>query len=324
MTNFKLSKQKLLDMYKQMVLIRYFEEEVERNLKRGYLHGTTHLYNGQEAIAVGVCSQLKKGDQITSTHRGHGHSIALGASINKMMAELLGRETGYSKGKGGSMHIADIDDGNLGSNGIVGGGIPIAVGAALTAQMKRLDRVVVSFFGDGATNEGSFHEALNLASIWQLPVVFVCENNIYGMSSRISDMTNIENLSERAKSYGFPGITIDGNNVYEVVEASNEAVQRARNEGGPTLIEAKTYRYKGHSRSDREQYRTKEEVNHFQKQDPIIRFEHSLLKQKLLSSKTIEQIKNDLLKQVKQSTSFALNSREPEISELTTDVYAPY
>src|SRR5690625_4339374 len=244
------------NLYEKMLLIRYFEKEVEYHMKHRRFHGTTHLCIGQEATAVGVCSTLKKGDKITSTHRGHGHSIAMGADVNKMMAEIFGKVTGYCKGKGGSMHIADVAGGNLGSNGIVGGSIPIAVGSALTAQLKASDHVTVCFFGDGATNEGSFHEALNLAAIWNLPVVFVCENNEYGMSSSIKQMTNIEKLSERAHSYGFPGVTIDGNDVFTVIGEANKAIHRARSGAGPTLIEAKTYRFRGHSRSDKERYRS--------------------------------------------------------------------
>lgn len=312
----------LLKLYEKMLLIRYFENEVEQNVQKGRLHGTTHLYNGQEAIAVGVCSQLEKGDYITSTHRGHGHAIAMGANINKMMAEMFGKKTGYSKGKGGSMHIADIEEGNLGSNGVVGGGIPIAVGAALSAQMKGEDRVVVSFFGDGATNEGSFHEALNLASIWQVPVIFVCENNVYGMSSPITEMTNIENLSVRADSYGIPGVTIDGNDLHSVIGTVQEAIERARSGKGPTFIEAKTYRFKGHSRSDQEVYRTEEEVETFKQRDPIHLCEELLLQTLGVEKQSIEEIKEKVKDKVKHATNFALESEEPSIHELYTDVYA--
>lgn len=316
------SEQTLLTFYEQMMLIRLFEEEVERNVKKGYLHGTTHLYNGQEAIAVGACASLKSQDYITSTHRGHGHSIAMGANINRMMAEMFGKKTGYSKGKGGSMHIADIDAGNLGSNGVVGGGIPIAVGAALSAQMQETNGVVLSFFGDGATNEGSFHEALNLASIWDLPVIFICENNVYGMSSDITEMTNIENLSLRACSYGFPGVTIDGNDLFAVLSETKKAIERARKGKGPTLIEAKTYRFKGHSRSDKERYRTRSEVDAFKKYDPIILFEAYLIESMLIEEATLQEIKEQTEEKVKAATLFALASDEPAMKELHTDVYA--
>lgn len=309
-------------LYKQMLLIRYFEKEVERNVKKGLFHGTTHLCIGQEATAVGVCAMLREGDKITSTHRGHGHSIAMGADINKMMAELFGKETGYCKGKGGSMHISDVEGGNLGSNGIVGGSIPIAVGSALTAQIENSNEVTVCFFGDGATNEGSFHEALNLASIWQLPVVFVCENNEYGMSSPITKMTNIKNLSIRAESYGFPGVTIDGNNLLDVMEAAEKAVHRARCGKGPTLIEAKTYRFNGHSKSDKELYRSAEEVEERRKKDPIMRFERFLLQDIEIDEREMLQIKQKIQKEVKAATVFALESKEPSLEELFTDVYA--
>lgn len=312
----------LLFLYEQMLLIRYFEEEVERNAKKKLFHGTTHLYSGQEAIAVGVCSCLEKGDYITSTHRGHGHSIAMGADINKMMAEIFGKITGYSKGKGGSMHIADVAAGNLGSNGIVGGSIPIAVGSALTAQITETNTVTICFFGDGAVNEGSFHEALNLAAIWQLPVVFVCENNQYGMSSPISDMVKIKDLSLRAKAYGMPGLTIDGNNILTVIDETNHAIKRARNKQGPTLIEAKTYRYSGHSKSDKQVYRTQQEVTTQKLSDPIKQLENKLLNENLLTYETIEEIKDKVIKRIKAATQFAMESDEPEINELFTDVYA--
>lgn len=317
-----LSLEQLISLYEQMLLIRYFEEEVQRNMEKGLFHGTTHLCVGQEATAVGVCSVLEQGDKITSTHRGHGHSIAMGADINKMMAELFGKVTGYCKGKGGSLHIADVDYGNLGSNGIVGGGIPIAVGAALTAQMKKTNHVIICFFGDGATNEGSFHEALNIAAIWQLPVVFVCENNEYGMSSPIKKMTNINDLSRRADSYGFPGVTIDGNDLLKVVEETNIAVDRARCGNGPTLIEAKTYRYSGHSKSDKQVYRSTEEVMKQKTKDPIMRFEKLLLQVKAVDDKELMNMKQRTLDKVKAATEFALQSEEPSRDELFTDVYA--
>lgn len=315
-------KKKLMRWYRQMLLIRIFEEEVERNLKKGLFHGTTHLCIGQEATAVGVCEVLDKGDRITSTHRGHGHSIAMGADVNKMMAELFGKATGYCKGKGGSMHIADVEAGNLGSNGIVGGGIPIAVGSALTAQLEKSDDVTVCFLGDGAVNEGSFHEALNLAAIWRLPVVFICENNKFGMSSRISEMTNIKHLSIRADAYGFPGVTIDGNDLLAVINESAKAVKRARNGQGPTLIEAKTYRFKGHSKSDKEVYRSRQEVERQKNNDPILRFKDLLLNNQITTENEFVQIREDIISEVAQATTFALGSEEPHIDELFTDVYA--
>lgn len=313
----------LIKLYRQMWLIRYFEEKVDDFFKQGLIYGTTHLCIGQEATAVGTCAVLEAGDKITSTHRGHGHCIAIGSRVDQMMAELFGRTTGYCKGKGGSMHIADVDGGNLGANGIVGGSIPLAVGSALTAQMKKLDYVTVCFFGDGATNEGSFHEALNMAAIWQLPVVFVCENNQYGMSSAVNDMTNIEKLSDRAKAYGFPGVTIDGNDLIEVIQTADEAVKRARSGGGPTLIEMNTYRWKGHSKSDRGKYRTQEEVEKWKKKDPIKRYERLLLKHGLLNETKISSIKQDALKEVEDSVDYAKQGPMPTANDVLTDVYAP-
>lgn len=320
MTNNQKGNLKLL--YTEMLKIRYFEEAVEEAVTKELFHGTTHLCIGQEAVAVGVCSLLKAGDKITSTHRGHGHSIAMGANINKMMAEIFGKVTGYSKGKGGSMHIADVDAGNLGSNGIVGGGIPIAVGAALTAQIEETDHVTICFFGDGAINEGSFHEALNLAAIWELPVIFVCENNEYGMSSPIKDMVNIHALSSRAAAYGFPGVTIDGNDINEVIQEAGLAINRARIGKGPTLIEAKTYRFRGHSKSDKQLYRTVAEVNERKRHDPIIRLEEKMIHSKIIDKKEIACIKSDVMQQVKAATTYAIESEEPGISELLSDVYA--
>lgn len=313
----------LIKLYRQMWLIRYFEEKVDDFFKQGLIYGTTHLCIGQEATAVGTCAVLEAGDKITSTHRGHGHCIAIGSRVDQMMAELFGRTTGYCKGKGGSMHIADVDGGNLGANGIVGGSIPLAVGSALTAQMKKLDYVTVCFFGDGATNEGSFHEALNMAAIWQLPVVFVCENNQYGMSSAVNDMTNIEKLSDRAQAYGFPGVTIDGNDLIEVIQTADEAVKRARSGGGPTLIEMNTYRWKGHSKSDRGKYRTQEEVEKWKKKDPIKRYERLLLKHGLLNETKISSIKQDALKEVEDSIDYAKQGPMPTVHDVLTDVYAP-
>lgn len=314
--------EKYVQMYEKMVQIRYFEEAVFDSLQKGYIHGTTHLCIGQEAVAVGASMATKTGDKFTSTHRGHGHSIAFGASMNKMMAEMFGKVTGYCKGKGGSMHIADVESGNLGANGIVGGSIPIAVGAALTAKMKQTDDVTICFFGDGATNEGSFHESLNLAAIWNVPVIFICENNEYGMSTNITDVIAIDQLSKRAESYGFPGVTIDGNDVLLMYETVKKAVDRARNGHGPTLIEAKTYRYAGHSKSDQQLYRTKEEVAERKKSDPIDRFEQLLLDEFIIKETDITTIKQSVRQQIGDAVEFALKSDEPELAIIKDDVYA--
>ena len=316
------TREQLIHLYKQMWDIRLFEQKVDELMKQGKIHGTTHLCIGQEACAVGACAVLRRDDKMTSTHRGHGHSIAKGADMKRMMAELFGKSTGYCKGKGGSMHIADVERGNLGSNGVVAGGIPIAVGSALTAKMKKLDYVTLSFFGDGATNEGSFHEALNLAAIWDLPVVFICENNQYGMSSSVKEMVKIEALSERAKAYGFPGVTIDGNDMIEVINTTYEAVERARNGGGPTLIEMITYRFNGHSKSDKLVYRTREEEKAWLKKEPIQRFKNVLIDANVLTEEEAEEIRKQSQRLVEEAVIFAENSPSPTKEELLTDVYA--
>ena len=281
-----------------MSRIRKFEEAVEDLFGRGMMHGTMHLSIGQEASATGVCMALNIEDQITSTHRGHGHCIAKGAELIRMIAELLGKENGYCGGRGGSMHIADVNTGNLGANGIVGGGIPIAVGAGLASKMMKRGTVVVSFFGDGAMNEGAFHEAANLAAIWKLPVVFVCENNGYGMSSSTELAFAIDTLAERGLGYGIPGHRIDGNNVSAVYEATAAAVERARKGEGPTLLELVTYRWKGHSRSDKNLYRTKEEIDEWKIKDPILFFEQVLLEAQLLSEEEIAEVHAEATSQV--------------------------
>ncbi len=255
---------------------RRFEEAVDQLFARGLMHGTMHLSIGQEASATGTCLALRPDDLITSTHRGHSHCVAKGADLTRMMAELLAKDSGYCRGRGGSMHIADVATGNLGANGIVGGGIPIAVGAALAQRLTGSGKIVVSFFGDGAANEGAFHEAVNLAAVWSLPVVFVCENNHYGMSMAADEAFAIENIATRARGYGIPGVTVDGNDVQEVHDAVSVAAERARAGRGPTLVENVTYRWKGHSKSDKNLYRTREEIAAWQERDPITRFEESV------------------------------------------------
>ncbi|WP_156291230.1 thiamine pyrophosphate-dependent dehydrogenase E1 component subunit alpha [Oceanobacillus salinisoli] len=314
--------EKLISLYKQMWLIRLFDEKLEQFFAEGSMHGTTHLTVGQEATAVGACAVLRDEDKITSTHRGHGHSIAKGARVDKMMAEMFGKITGYCKGKGGSMHIADLERGNLGANGIVGGGIPLAVGSALTAQMKELDYVTVCFFGDGATNEGSFHEAVNMASIWDLPVVFFCENNHYGMSSPVSELVNIEHIANRAGAYGIPGVIIDGNDMIEVVNATYQATERALRGEGPTLIEAKTYRWKGHSKSDAMTYRTRKEEEAWRAKDPIIRLEKVLVEEGIFTKEKAIAVRQEAYQEIEDAVEFAKNSPMPPVDELRTDVYA--
>jgi pyruvate dehydrogenase E1 component alpha subunit len=307
---------------RKMHLIRQFEEGAEDSYMRGLIHGTMHLSIGQEASAVGICLGLSDEDQITSTHRGHGHSIAKGADVSRMFAEFFGKTTGYCRGRGGSMHIADVSKGNLGANGIVGGGIPIAVGAALTAKKLGTGRVVVSFFGDGANNEGAFHEALNMASIWKLPVVFVCENNGYGMSTSVARATAVKNIADRAAAYAMPGVIVGGNSVGEVAEAADAAIARARRGEGPTLIECKTYRYRGHSKSDRNRYRTKEEIEEWMNErDPIRRFEAELVEFGIVDRAGIEAIRDSVRTEIAEAIAFAKESPAPEISNLEKYVY---
>lgn len=317
-----ITEEKLITLYKQMWTIRYFEEKVDQFFAKGKIHGTTHLAVGQEASAAGVCALLSKEDKITSTHRGHGHCIAKGATPDKMMAELFGRTTGYCKGKGGSMHIADVDMGNLGANGIVGGGIPLAVGSALTAHMKKLNYITVCFFGDGATNEGSFHEAVNLAAIWNLPVIFVCENNQYGMSGSVKDMVKIEDIATRASSYGIPGVVADGNDIIEMMNITNEAMERAKNGEGPTLIEAKTYRWKGHSKSDAKKYRTREEENEWREKDPIKRFKEILVTESIMTEEQAESLRKEALQEIEDAVAYAEEGPMPTEDDLLTDVFA--
>lgn len=311
----------LRDALRQMYLIRRFEEGAEECYMRGLIHGTMHLSIGQEASAVGSCLGLRDSDQITSTHRGHGHCIAKGAEVGRMFAEFFGKETGYCKGRGGSMHIADVDKGNLGANGIVGGGIPIAVGAALSMKMQKRDDVAICFFGDGANNEGAFHEALNMAAIWKLPVVFVCENNKYGMSVSVERATAVKNIADRAAAYAMPGVTVDGNSLSDVAEAVDAAVARARAGEGPSLVENLTYRHRGHSKSDRNRYRTKEEIEDWISRDPIGRFEAELQEYGVMDPSQIEQLRADVEHEIAAAIEFAKNSPAPRIEDATRFVY---
>lgn len=304
-----------------LLAIRFFEEAVDGLFARGLMHGTMHLSIGQEAVATGVCAALRKTDFITSTHRGHSHCIAKGADLTRMMAELLAKQTGYCRGRGGSMHIADVETGNLGANGIVAGGIPIAAGAALAQKMRGLENVVVSFFGDGATNEGAFHEALNLAAVWELPVVFVCENNKYGMSNSTEKSMKIENISQRGAAYGIPGVTVDGNDVDEVYEAAKVAVDRARAGQGPTLIECLTYRHKGHSKSDKNLYRTKEEIEEWKIKDPIGRFETKLVDAGTLTQAEVDEVSETVRNAVRTAIQDASNAPDSDPGELLSSVY---
>lgn len=316
------SAERLRAMLGTMLLIRAFEEKAEELYGLGRVHGTMHLSIGQEAVAVGVCEALRPEDYILSTHRGHGHCLAKGADVRRMMAEFLGKETGYCRGRGGSMHIADVEGGNLGANGIVAGGLPIATGVGLSIQMRRTQQVCVAFFGDGAANEGAFHESLNLASIWDLPVVFVCENNQYAMSMPVGKSMRVERVADRACAYGVPGRTVDGMDVLTVFEAAQEAVERARAGGGPTLLECVTYRYRGHSKSDRQRYRTREEVERWRTQDPIQRLRAHLEAQGLLDPDAYEALAAAARERVEDAVRFAEASPEPDPATLLEDVYA--
>jgi len=315
------SKDFLLNLYKTMVKIRNFELMAEKLFLEGELLGFIHLYIGEEAIATGVMANLRKDDFITSTHRGHGHMIAKGADVNRMMAELYGRTTGYCKGKGGSMHIADFSIGVLGANGVVGGGLPIAVGAGLGIKMKKADQVVVAFFGDGASNTGAFHESLNFASIYRLPLIFIVENNHYASTASTKETTAIENISDRAVSYGIPGVTIDGNDIIVVYEIAKEMIKRAREGGGPSLIEAKTYRIKGHFVGDPELYRDKKKVEEFWLKEPIKKFEKKLFELKMLNEVEKKKIWENNQKEIKEAAKFAKESPIPSNKEALTDLF---
>lgn len=312
-------------MYQKMQEIRIFEDNIHELFEKGLLPGFVHLYAGEEAVAVGVCAHLNDEDTITSTHRGHGHCIAKGCDLDRMMAELYGKETGLCKGKGGSMHIADLHKGMLGANGIVGGGFPLACGSALTAKYKRTHAVSVCFFGDGANNEGMFHEGLNLAATWKLPVVFVAENNGYGESTKFSYASSCKTIADRANSYGIPGIRVDGKNIVEVYQAADEAISRARKGEGPTLIECVTYRNYGHFEGDQQKYKTAEEREyHLKEADAIKKFRKYLLDQQLLSEKDLRDMEDSVEKAVQAAIVFAESSPYPDAANLLTDVYVSY
>jgi pyruvate dehydrogenase E1 component alpha subunit len=317
-----LAKEKLVEMFREMLKIRFFEEKVFELYAQNLVPGTIHLYAGEEAVAVGVCNALRRDDYITSTHRGHGHCIAKGAELNRVMAEILGKRTGYCKGKGGSMHIADFSIGMLGATAVVGAGIPIAVGAGLSIKLRRTDQVVACFFGEGASNQGTFHEGINMAATWKLPVVFVCENNLYAMGTRQSRVMAIENVANRAVAYGIPGVAVNGNDILAVYEAAQNAVERARKGEGPTLIECKTYRHKGHSRVDPAKYRPKEEVEEWLRRDPIKCFKEKLLQTGTLADGEIQQIEKEVLVEVEEAVKFAMESPYPDPEEALEDVYA--
>jgi len=315
-------KGKMVEMYRKMLEIRHFEEKVYYLFVQGILPGTVHLYTGQEAVAVGVCSNLRRDDFVTSTHRPHGHFIAKGGALKQLMAELYAKKTGCSKAKGGSMHLCDFEVGMPPSIAIVAAAVPVAAGMGLAFKMKRTDQVVTCFFGDGATNEGAWHEGLNVAAIWKLPVVFVCENNVYAASTRTSTMMPVKNVADRASAYGIPGMVIDGNDVLAVYDALHEAVTRARNGLGPTLVECLTYRHSGHSRGDPAPYRPKQEVEEWLKKDPIARFRKKLIELNVLTENEAEEVEKGVLNEVDEAVSFAEKSPSPNPEEALQDVFA--
>ncbi|HZO75655.1 MAG TPA: thiamine pyrophosphate-dependent dehydrogenase E1 component subunit alpha [Ktedonobacteraceae bacterium] len=314
----------LLYMYEQMVTIRQFEERAGSEFAAGKVPGFVHLYAGEEAVAVGVCANLTDDDFITSHHRGHGHCIAKGVDVRAMVAELLGREAGACRGKGGSMHIADVHKGMLGANGIVGGGFPLATGAGLTARYNKRGQVAVCFFGDGAANQGTFHESLNLASIWKLPVIYVAENNGYAESTPVTYHMSCRDISERAAGYGMPGVTVDGLDVFAVYEAAHEAVARARRGEGPSLIECKTYRYFGHFEGDTVTYRTKEELASYRDRDPIKAMRRTLEQRSIASSGELDAIDKDVAQRIDDAWTYAEAAPLPAPEDALTDVYVSY
>ena len=315
----------LLALYEQMLLIRRFEEKAVELFEKGLIRGNVHPCIGQEAVSVGVCANLRRDDYMTSTHRGHGNCLAKGADPRLMMAELLGRATGYCKGKGGSMHIADFAGGNLGANGIVGGGFPIATGAGIGIQNRGTDQIVVCFFGDGAANQGTFHESLNLAALWKLPVLYVCENNQYALSTPLHESVGLPALSERGGAYGIPGIRVDGNDVLEVHAKVKEAVLRARAGGGPTLLDCLTYRFFGHFTGDKGHgisYRSKEEMEEWWERCPIARLRRHLLETGIATEGKVEELEAHAESTIAAAAQFGLDSPWPSPQEALEDVFA--
>ncbi len=317
-----ISKEQMKDMYVKMRRIRDFESTAAKLFAEGKIPGFVHLYLGEEAIAPAVCECLRDDDFITSTHRGHGHIIAKGGDLNLMMAELFGRETGYCKGKGGSMHIADRDKGILGANGIVGAGHCIACGAGLSAKLRGTDQVCVCFFGDGSTNQGTFHESLNMASIWKLPIIFVCENNHYGISMSQDRHQAIKDVADRGAAYNIPGIAVDGNDPMAVYEAASEAVARARAGKGPTLLECKTYRQHGHFEGDPAIYKPKEEQAAWMEKDPMPRFAKFLVDNGVCTEEEVKAMDDQVAKEIEDSIAFADAQPIPSLESAVVDVYS--
>jgi pyruvate dehydrogenase E1 component alpha subunit len=311
----------LLELYRKMVEVRIFEETAAELFLKGQLPGFLHSYIGEEAVAVGVCAHLSPQDMITSTHRGHGHAVAKGARLDMMMAELFAKKTGYCHGKGGSMHIADLDLGILGANGIVGGGIPIATGAGLAQKMRGGDRITVAFFGDGGSNTGAFHEGVNMAAVWNLPVVFVCENNQYAESTPRGVHQKVKDIAQRALAYDIPGVVMDGMDVFDVYQKSGEAIDRARSGGGPTLLEAKTYRFMGHYVGDPQTYRDKAEVEQWKLRDPIATFRRRVTEEGRVAATDLDAIDAEVKAEMEGAVTFARESPEPEPEAALHDIF---
>jgi len=318
----KIGAQKALEMYKRMLKIRRFEERVRYLFLEGIMPGTIHQYDGQEACAVGVCSALADGDVIASTHRPHGHAIAKGLTYKEMMAELFGKTTGCCKGKGGSMHLGNMDKGMLPAIAIVGGNLPIVTGMGLAFKLRSKKNVAVSFFGDGASNEGAFHEAINLAAIYDIPAVFVCENNLYGASTHVSIVCKLKNIADRACAYGIDGVVADGNDVLAVYEAAEKVIKKARNGGGPSILELKTFRRCGHSRRDSKAYMRKEELDYWMARDPIAMFKDILLKAGFCSEEDLERISKEVDAEVEEAVEYAQASPDPRPEDALEDIFA--
>ncbi|HUV08368.1 MAG TPA: thiamine pyrophosphate-dependent dehydrogenase E1 component subunit alpha [Spirochaetia bacterium] len=309
-------------IYRTMYAIRVFELKVEELFAAGELPGFVHLYIGQEACAVGVCAHLKPEDYITSTHRGHGHCIAKGGKLDRMMAELYAKSTGYNKGKGGSMHLASTEDGILGANGINAAGMPLAVGAALSAKMQKNGRIAIAFFGDGASNQGTFHESINLAAAFQLPVVFVCENNQFAVGTRISETARIANIADRASAYGIPGKIADGMNALEVYEAAGRCIEKAREGEGPSILELKTWRFRAHFQGEPATYRSKKDEEAWLKKDPLNITLESLAVLNLLTQQKAKEIEGEIQEELAKAVEFARTSPDPQPEEALTDIFA--
>ena len=312
-----------LELYRQMLRIRQFEEKVRKLAMENVLPGFFHLYVGEEAVAVGVCSALRPDDYVTSTHRGHGHLLAKGGDMNRAMAELYARETGYNKARGGSLHISAPEVGMLGANGIVGAGIPIATGAAFSAKYRGDGRVSVAFFGDGASSQGTFHEALNIGATFELPVIYICENNLYGVSTRQTKVRKLVDIADRAAAYGMPGVIVDGNDVEAVKQAAEEAVERARSGGGPTLIECKTYRHYTHFVGEPDNYRTPEEVAAWKARDPIWTYGEKLIAEGAATQAELDEVLERVNEEVQAAVEYSERAPKARPETALNDVYAP-